>query len=211
MSESLLKDVPAPVLVFMFVNGLFVLLLTPLYLVFPAWINPMSQSIPTEALASIALVAAFSFVAGSVGLLFREWIIGSNCWVAKLKGTAKKELASLDKEIEACEQYEYLEKNPSRLKSIAYLSIKYQIVNGVLAGCEIAVLLNVVFLLAAVAKWVSLDVVTALAYLPISVTVCLISFSYEKYYFRSQCREVSKKLFTIEKPEQPKAATSTKS
>ena len=90
MSDSLTRDIPSHYIVFLFVNGLAFLLLTPIFLTYTSF-NPLARGLePSEALACIGLISAFSFVAGAPGLIFYDIIIGSRSWVGFITGTNRK-------------------------------------------------------------------------------------------------------------------------
>jgi hypothetical protein len=190
MSELVIKDIPTPILLFMFVSGFFIFLLTPIWLIFPAWIYPFSNVIETssDALSSIFIIVIMSFILGILPLLFRKWIIGNCCWVAWLKGvkTSDKPFSAdyinVDSKIQS---------NMSARKRIAFLSTKYHIVNGALAGSEIAVLTNIItcvvldsvvifHLLAVSPSYLT----TTVFYLLLSTSIGFIIWYYERRWFK---------------------------
>lgn len=125
--------------VFILVNGFSILLLTPFYLYAPEWLNPLIQDKASEVVSSIALTAIFAFITGIPGLLLRERITGVNNWISFLKRKEKSEPPSLEILLK---RSNLIEKDRSLSRYNTYTAIKYQIVNGLIVGSEIAFFCN---------------------------------------------------------------------
>lgn len=210
MSDKLIKDVPAHILVYLFVSGLFVLLLTPFYTTLPAWVNPLTQKIPSEALASVALATIISFLLGIPGLLLRNFIIGNRSWIAILKGTKSSEQDSLGKV--SFDRNRAIYNDKSLLDFIAFFAIKYQIVSGIIVGSEIAFFFNFFIVPLALITGNSLGDLNQFSYttyLLATMMTGVIAWAYDKFYFRKMTKKLEKVVdqCILKKPENSNSTT----
>ena len=146
MSEGLSKDVPSYVIVLLLVNGFFFSFLSPiiLFLKTQKWANPFIQNTtPSESLSSIALILLFALIAGLPGILLRDCITGNRGLFARLNINNKKE----EKKIEKTTFDEYFNyaiwlRSNGLNKYLAFLNLKYAIVNGFFLGSILAFIAN---------------------------------------------------------------------
>lgn len=75
MSEEIIRVLPGYYVIFSFMTGLFIVLLSPLHLFLPRSFNPFVQDLPSETLGSIAVFAITSLMVGIPGVLFRNSIV----------------------------------------------------------------------------------------------------------------------------------------
>ncbi len=195
MTERVLKEVPSHVIVFIFVSGLCTLLLNYFFysqsLIKVEWVNPFYQTSASEALASVALTTVFSFVLGAPIFLCRRRLIGNGCWVKIIKNE-KVEPEKLTPQDRAralrafVDKQEEIKKNG--LKPYAdYNDFKYQIINGAVAGSEIAILINSITtaltlaLALAMKRWI-IDYYFSYGLFLISVLIFFVLWRYDKRF-----------------------------
>jgi hypothetical protein len=183
MSEQILRDVPAHNLALLFVNGVLILILSPVHFLLPNWINPFTQPVPSEALGSIALVAIFAFILGIPDFLCEERITGNKCLIAWIKGKKAPDKITPEDQIE----YVIWVGNSGLGGHISFQAVRYQIINAIILGSEIAVALNVftvpiVFLLGFATPTYCLD---SLFFSIVGTIIFVVTWASDKWLFKA--------------------------
>lgn len=208
MTERIIKEIPSDVIVFVFVSGLCLLLLTSFYysptLSRVNWLNPFYQNSVSDALGSLALTTVFSFILGIPNFLCKRWITGNGGWVDKIKGKPKEKI----KEPTLAELKEFFV-TEKKIKATGvkpifnYLNFKYQIVNGAIIGSEVAVLINTVTSILLVLLHVYRqelfnvglnEIIVSCMFIAISIGAFIIFWQYDKKYFKKVYKDQTEKL-----------------
>ena len=192
MTEKVITEIPTAHIAFLLVNGFAFLLLTPLHVILAPWMNPFTQTNPTEALSNIALLFIIAAASGAPGILLKGALVGENGLNARLRYKKyKKNKDNREKEkntensnsrlLETVKESIWINEKKAIDLGLKFLAIKYAIVTGTIIGSQLAFGANLIFVIFTIKK---IQLGASLWLLIIPVIVGLIAWLYYKKYFK---------------------------
>lgn len=210
MSEILTRDVPSHYIVLLFTIGFISLLLFPITLfpeIFPKWLNPLVQTNASDAIASVGLLTVFSIVLGIPGLILRDYITGNHNWLRKFKRKKSERYKVTEPSIkDVIRLSEKLDKYPALGRAISFLSVQYQLVNGIIVASEIALAINaliggIILIISFTPPTLSPNLMYIYQRLFISLDFFAVSWAFDKWIFKKYLKKrtdiISARLGTL--------------
>lgn len=209
VASKAIERLPLSLFVFPIVSGLFLLFLSPIRFLLPSWIvEPFTLKL-TDILGSFLIIFICSFGLGVLAYLVRPLLMGDgglNDWIGtKLDWKRSSKESIKFSPTENVSFGKWVREN-QLTTAFNLFSFQFDIVSGVLCGCEIAFLLYLPVGIGAVVgallfpyirTWLSSNLYLIVCLLVVLLIAVILSWAYDRFYFRDYITTKRNEIYQI--------------
>jgi hypothetical protein len=204
VASKAIERLPLSLFVFPIVSGLFLLFLSPIRFLLPSWIvEPFNLKL-TDILGSFLIIFICSFGLGVLAYIVSPLLMGDGGLNDRIGTKLDWKRSSIESikfsPTENVSFGKWVRKN--QLTTIFNLfSFQFDIVSGVLCGCEIALLLylfgSVTLFFPSTWTWLSSNLYLIVVLLVVLLIAAILSWAYDRFYFRDYITTKRNEIYQI--------------